>query len=173
MTTASKGLPKPVPGQPCPCGSGLDFALCCEPVITGKRPAANAEQLMRARFTAHVAEHNSFLHHSHYETSLQPFVEDTDTKGLAWTRLVIHSHEPEVKPDLSFVDFTAYYTEGGAEGTLQERSEFQRIKGNWYYTKTVRHGPAPVKSAGPKVGRNDPCPCGSGKKFKQCCLGKA
>jgi preprotein translocase subunit SecA len=25
------------------------------------------------------------------------------------------------------------------------------------------------KRAGPKVGRNDPCPCGSGKKFKQCC----
>jgi hypothetical protein len=23
------------------------------------------------------------------------------------------------------------------------------------------------------VGRNEPCPCGSGKKFKQCCLGKA
>jgi len=28
--------------------------------------------------------------------------------------------------------------------------------------------PKPVK-AGPKVGRNDPCPCGSGKKYKQCC----
>jgi preprotein translocase subunit SecA len=27
--------------------------------------------------------------------------------------------------------------------------------------------PARVAS-GPKVGRNDPCPCGSGKKFKQC-----
>jgi preprotein translocase subunit SecA len=25
------------------------------------------------------------------------------------------------------------------------------------------------KRAGPKVGRNDPCPCGSGKKYKQCC----
>jgi len=25
---------------------------------------------------------------------------------------------------------------------------------------------------GKKVGRNDPCPCGSGKKFKQCCIGK-
>lgn len=24
-----------------------------------------------------------------------------------------------------------------------------------------------------KIGRNDPCPCGSGKKFKKCCLGKA
>ena len=27
----------------------------------------------------------------------------------------------------------------------------------------------PVKNEGPKVGRNDPCPCGSGKKYKQCC----
>lgn len=27
----------------------------------------------------------------------------------------------------------------------------------------------PVLREGPKVGRNDPCPCGSGKKFKQCC----
>jgi hypothetical protein len=24
-----------------------------------------------------------------------------------------------------------------------------------------------------KIGRNDPCPCGSGKKYKQCCAGKA
>ena len=23
-----------------------------------------------------------------------------------------------------------------------------------------------------KIGRNDPCPCGSGKKYKNCCLGK-
>ena len=27
----------------------------------------------------------------------------------------------------------------------------------------------PIVNAGPRVGRNDPCPCGSGKKFKQCC----
>jgi len=32
--------------------------------------------------------------------------------------------------------------------------------------------PKTVKREEPKVGRNDPCPCGSGKKFKQCC-GKA
>jgi uncharacterized protein len=30
--------------------------------------------------------------------------------------------------------------------------------------------PAPVRRVEPKVGRNDPCPCGSGKKYKQCCL---
>ena len=30
----------------------------------------------------------------------------------------------------------------------------------------------PPLASGPKVGRNDPCPCGSGRKYKYCCLGK-
>ncbi|MBR6639663.1 MAG: SEC-C domain-containing protein, partial [Muribaculaceae bacterium] len=30
-----------------------------------------------------------------------------------------------------------------------------------------RPRPEPIK-AGPKIGRNDPCPCGSGKKYKAC-----
>jgi preprotein translocase subunit SecA len=30
----------------------------------------------------------------------------------------------------------------------------------------------PYRRPGPKTGRNDRCPCGSGKKFKQCCLNK-
>ena len=29
-------------------------------------------------------------------------------------------------------------------------------------------GAQPVRNVLPKVGRNDPCPCGSGKKYKQC-----
>ena len=28
----------------------------------------------------------------------------------------------------------------------------------------------PITRETPKVGRNDPCPCGSGKKYKKCCL---
>lgn len=32
-----------------------------------------------------------------------------------------------------------------------------------------RATPGPMRRVSPKVGRNDPCPCGSGKKFKQCC----
>ncbi len=32
-----------------------------------------------------------------------------------------------------------------------------------------RSGPRPLQREEPKVGRNDPCPCGSGKKFKKCC----
>ena len=30
-------------------------------------------------------------------------------------------------------------------------------------------GNIPIVNKGPKVGRNDPCPCGSGKKYKNCC----
>ena len=33
-------------------------------------------------------------------------------------------------------------------------------------------GPAPIVSKSPKTGRNEPCPCGSGMKFKKCCLKK-
>jgi uncharacterized protein len=35
-------------------------------------------------------------------------------------------------------------------------------------TREARYKVETVKREGPKVGRNDPCPCGSGKKFKQC-----
>ncbi|MGE5192759.1 MAG: SEC-C metal-binding domain-containing protein, partial [Deltaproteobacteria bacterium] len=30
----------------------------------------------------------------------------------------------------------------------------------------------PIVHGDPKVGRNDPCPCGSGKKFKKCCMNR-
>jgi preprotein translocase subunit SecA len=33
----------------------------------------------------------------------------------------------------------------------------------------LRAAATPVQREGPKVGRNDPCPCGSGKKYKKCC----
>jgi preprotein translocase subunit SecA len=33
---------------------------------------------------------------------------------------------------------------------------------------TDDHPAQPMRRAGEKVGRNDPCPCGSGKKYKQC-----
>ena len=29
-----------------------------------------------------------------------------------------------------------------------------------------------IRRQGPKVGRNDPCPCGSGSKYKKCCGGR-
>jgi hypothetical protein len=36
---------------------------------------------------------------------------------------------------------------------------------NKSFTKQI-----PLKASAPKIGRNEPCPCGSGKKYKKCCL---
>ncbi len=44
---------------------------------------------------------------------------------------------------------------------------------NLHYTRSEKKDvePAEVESK-KKIGRNDPCPCGSGKKYKKCCMGK-
>lgn len=159
----------PASSPPCPCGSGRTLADCCGPVIGGTRPAATAEELMRSRYTAHVLGDERYLHRTYEGTARRPFVPAPAGPRPQWTRLVIHRHEPGPRPDLAIVEFSAHYTEEGVEGVLEEKSEFRRVDGAWIYTRALRQGPAPVRAAGPKVGRNDPCPCGSGRKYKQCC----
>jgi len=41
------------------------------------------------------------------------------------------------------------------------------------FNKMLDYPQATYRRETPKIGRNDPCPCGSGKKYKKCCLGKA
>ena len=173
MATAPNALPSPQSGQPCSCGSGRRYDDCCGPLLAGTRAAATAEELMRSRFTAHVACDYPYLHRTYGPTAKLPFIGEEDPSTLAWTRLVVHAHEPGGNPDTAFVDFSAYFVDEAGEHALQEKSEFQRSEGRWLYTRTVRMGPAPFKSVAPKVGRNDPCPCGSGKKYKHCCIAKA
>jgi len=48
----------------CPCGSGATYAVCCEPIISGAQPAATAEQLMRARYSAYVGVEMDFVFES-------------------------------------------------------------------------------------------------------------
>ena len=52
------------------------------------------------------------------------------------------------------VDFTTYMPE-------EYMQSFKKIEKRERESKTVKKGP--------KIGRNDPCPCGSGKKYKKCC----
>jgi SEC-C motif-containing protein len=158
--------------SPCPCGSGKPYPACCEPVLKGRRTAATAEEQMRARYTAHAVGDQVFLHRTYLPTSKLPFVEDPAPSPQVWTRLEVHSHEAGPRPDVATVDFSAHFTEGGSAGILHEKAEFIRTGGEWIYSRALRLGPAPVRSAHPKVGRNDPCPCGSGKKYKHCCLAR-
>jgi SEC-C motif domain protein len=165
---------KPASAQPCPCGSGKNFGNCCEQILNGQRPAADAEELMRARFTAHVIHDFRFVHDSHRPTAGKPYVDEVGEPAMQWTKLIVHAHETSAdQPDKAFVDFSAYGTEEGVEKVLHEKAEFLRIDGQWLYNREARLGPAPYKASAPKVGRNEPCPCGSGKKYKQCCLLKA
>jgi SEC-C motif domain protein len=170
MTKSISVPARPASNAPCPCGSGRSFGECCEPVLTRQRPAADAVELMRSRFTAHALRDYRHLHLTDLETAAKPYVaEEPSGQEPEWTRLVINAHEPGPKPDMAHVDFSAYYKAGDGEQALHEKSEFVRRNGEWYYTRALRTGPAPVRASGPKVGRNDPCPCGSGKKYKHCC----
>lgn len=40
------------------------------------------------------------------------------------------------------------------------------------YMRQMDYHPTPLQRRRGRVGRNDPCPCGSGKKFKKCCIGQ-
>lgn len=145
------------------------FEACCGPVLAGTRKAATPEQLMRARFSAHVAHDFKFLHESHAPTAGTPYVAEEGEPAVAWKRLEVHGAESAVNnPDKGFVEFTAHGTQEGKDVVHQERAEFQKVKGTWLYTREARLGPAPYKASAPKVGRNEPCPCGSGKKYKHC-----
>ena len=48
--------------------------------------------------------------------------------------------------------------------------ELGLIKRDLSYLKQMGYAPTPVQRARKKVGRNETCPCGSGIKFKKCCL---
>ena len=51
---------------------------------------------------------------------------------------------------------------------IHESATFKKEEGVWYFDDS-EFPFQQVVNEGPKVGRNDPCPCGSGKKFKKCC----
>ena len=57
-----------------------------------------------------------------------------------------------------------------AEGGAPVQRQAARLNARLNNRPTVNNGPVqqPVK-VGKKIGRNDPCPCGSGKKYKNCC----
>ena len=61
-------------------------------------------------------------------------------------------------------------TNQSAEGGAPVQRQAARLNARLNSRPTVNNGPTqqPVK-VGKKIGRNDPCPCGSGKKYKNCC----
>lgn len=54
-----------------------------------------------------------------------------------------------------------------------KRARLRELAQDMDYEDDLYFPEEPYVRPEPKTGRNDPCPCGSGKKYKKCCLGKA
>ena len=152
---------------PCPCGSGRAFAACCEPVLEGRVEATTAEALMRSRFTAFVRGHTAHLLRS-WHSSTRPEHLDADDQPAWHTLSILRVEDGGPDDDHGLVEFLALGQDGAGPVRLHELSRFVREAGHWrYLAGEVR--PAQRTAAGAKTGRNEPCPCGSGRKFKKCC----
>jgi len=177
----------------CPCESQKKYEDCCGPFLAGKAKPATAEQLMRSRYTAHVKADVAYIQKTLAPESavgFDPEVTLAWAKGSKWKGLKVVSTQRGGPDDSKgVVEFVATYERDGQGVEHHEVSRFKKTKeGDWQFIDGEahehaegqghhHHGPddhdhapkgTPVVREGAKVGRNDPCPCGSGKKYKKC-----
>ena len=157
----------------CPCTSGAAFADCCEPVIERQRSAASAEELMRSRYSAYALAKIDWIVESQSPDGRQFLDRDATeawSKRSTWHRLEVLNVDQGAKSDTEgVVEFKAYYTLGGEDITHHEIASFRKEDGSWYFVDGIEVKPRPFKRVERKVGPNEPCTCGSGKKYKKCC----
>lgn len=153
----------------CPCQSGRPFAECCGPLLSGECAAPTAEALMRSRYTAFALRDVGYLLQT-WHASTRPAAIDAATIP-EWRGLRIIRTEEGKEGDLrGVVEFEAAFSTGQGQGLLREASRFVSENGQWLYVDGDHQESAvAAPKKGVKTGRNDPCPCGSGRKFKKCC----
>jgi SEC-C motif-containing protein len=157
---------------PCICGIGESTETHCLPIIKGERPAQTAEDVMRSRFSAYaLGEIDYILNSLHPDHRQDVDREATETwsKSAEWKTLDIVSKEAGGPSDeTGMVEFVAKFEINKVPQEHHEKAHFGRQGGRWYYIDGDVIGKQPVVREGPRVGRNDPCTCGSGKKYKKC-----
>ncbi|WP_420579944.1 YchJ family protein [Reichenbachiella sp.] len=155
----------------CPCGSSNHLDQCCGAAIKSQS-AKTALALMKSRYTAYSMGHAQYLHDTTHQKHRSEYNIDSIkqwSKENTWTNLEIVSVEHgSVSDTIGVVEFKAYFTDAkGKKQVHHERSNFHKDEGKWYYLDG-KINPKEVDIM-QKVHRNDPCPCGSGKKYKKCC----
>ena len=157
----------------CPCGSGESYSECCKPLHEGK-PARNAAAVMRARYSAYALQAIPYLETSTHPDKREEVDSDASSqwaKSAEWLGLEILQSQA-VEPDVELVEFTAHYTSEGERLIHHEVARFEKQDEHWYFYEGELVAPEPYRREEPRIGRNAPCPCGSGKKFKKCCHNK-
>lgn len=159
--------------DPCPCGSTHAIVSCCLPFIEGKRHPQTTEELLRSRYTAFTRGDVDYIINTHHgRTRDQISREEIEkwSRESTWKGLKILESEGGKAADASgTIAFCAEYETGGKKHEHFEQSLFEKEDGKWKFVDAQALKSGPVKRTEPKVGRNDPCPCGSGKKHKKCC----
>lgn len=123
---------------------------------------------MRSRFTAYALDKADYILET-WDAKGRPEKVSISEEKLAWQRLeIIDTKKGGVSDDKGIVEFKAFYLNNGEDYLLHEVSRFAKTNGRWFYIDGV------VKKVGKIIqqqnqGKNAPCPCGSGKKFKRCC----
>lgn len=163
----------------CPCRSldqnQLTYDNCCQPFLEGKKKATTAEALMRSRYTAYVEKNINYIDETQVSEPGEVFNKEEALKwaeNSEWLGIEIKKvQKGESQDSTGVVEFVALYKDrpSGTELRHHETSLFTKQNGEWKFKEGQIHGAQPVKRLMPKVGRNDPCSCGSGKKFKKCC----
>lgn len=152
---------------PCFCGSGLAYQACCGIYHAGDARPASAEALMRARYCAFVTKNESYLL-STWAAETRPNLLDLSGDQAVWQKLEIISTQLGQEGDSEgWVEFKAHYQIDSASHLMHERSYFQHTSGGWSYVDGVVQ--LLKQTTSEKPGKNAPCVCGSGKKFKRCC----
>jgi SEC-C motif-containing protein len=160
----------------CPCGSTLEFEACCEPYLLAKARPPTAVALMRSRYTAYAMGAVDYL----FKTSGPKVRKEFDgestkkwSRSAEWTGIeILEEQGGGENDDSAKIEFIAHYSVNGAEVNHHENALFEKKNGEWIFMDGKVYGPAPMRREHPKVGRNAPCPCGSGKKHKKCCYAK-
>jgi len=157
----------------CPCGSKISYEKCCGLFIEGKAIPQTPEQLMRSRYTAFTQANVDYIVQTMRDDACEEFnAENTRqwAQQVEWIGLEV-VRAPAVNADQKkgMVEFIASYRQQGQLQNIREVSEFQHDGERWYYTggqgEAIKQAPRTAN----KVGRNDACPCNSGKKYKKCC----
>jgi SEC-C motif-containing protein len=126
---------------------------------------------MRSRYTAYVLGEIDWIMETHDPRTLDQTREEVEawSKRADWQGLRVLAVDAGGKDDPEgYVSFEARFNDAGAQ-IHAERSRFVKKAGRWLYIDGVALGTASTAGRASKVGRNEPCPCGSGKKHKRCC----
>jgi SEC-C motif-containing protein len=157
----------------CPCGSKKSYSDCCEPLISGARVAQSAEALMRSRYSAYVRHEIDYIYDTLHPEKRQGFNREESedwSRRANWTGLeILRTEKGSPEDQTGTVEFIARFRQKDKPVQHHEVAEFVKKEDRWYFWDG--QAPKPVQSIrkGPKIGRNDPCTCGSGKKYKKCC----